>query len=133
MQTRSKGAICFIRAKISGMPSESDAQSLLFGTNDSVTLTDVVEFALGDFQARGFELVDRRIALDRLLGAVKRACDIYDVDLISDEQLAEELARLGAKVEKLPSFVAKHPFRLTIPKELAESTLEKYRSIVADG
>lgn len=81
---------------------------------------DVILFALGDFQSRGKVLAMRELALDRLRGAFKRASEKFGVDELSDDQIAETLETLGAKVKKVPSFVAKHPYRVTVSEALAE-------------
>lgn len=88
---------------------------------------DVILFALGDFQSRGKILAMRELALDRLRGAFKRASEKFNVDELSDKTLAENLARLGAKIVEVPSFVAKHPFRITVTEELSEKSQEFYR------
>ena len=45
-------------------------QPTLFESNlESAQTEEILLFALGDFQQRGFDLVDRELALDRLLGA----------------------------------------------------------------
>lgn len=79
----------------------------------------VVLYALGDFQSRKKELADRELALDRLRGAFKRAAEKFQIDELSDETIAGILENLGAKVKKVPTFVAKHPFRVTVTAEIA--------------
>ncbi len=90
----------------------------------------VLLYALGDFQSRGKLLEDRELALDRLRGAFKRACDKFQIAEFSDEALAENLAKLNVKITKLPTFVAKHPFRITVSKEVATNAQEIYNSIL---
>lgn len=104
------------------------AQPTLFDakTEDSAS-EKVILFALGEFQERGFQLIDRELPLDRLRGAFKRATDAFDLAEFSDEKIAEVLADLGANVKKLPSFVAKHPFRVTVNTELAIRASEIYK------
>ena len=79
----------------------------------------IVLHALGEFQARGKVLADRDLPLDRLRGALRRACDARGVPLLTDEQAAAAFGELGAQVRRVASFVAKHPFRVTVPPELA--------------
>jgi hypothetical protein len=102
-------------------------QPTLFET-DVADIEKVLLYALGDFQDRGFELIGRKLPLDRLLGAFKRAFEYFGVDLLSDEKIAENLERLGAKVDRVPNYVAKHPFRVTVFEELANKSLEIYKS-----
>lgn len=88
----------------------------------------IILYALGDFQSRKKVLAERELALDRLRGAFKRACEVFGVEELSDESLVETLEKLGANVKKRPSFVAKHPFNVTVQTELAERALEFYKS-----
>ena len=83
-------------------------------------------YALGEFQSRKKILADRELALDRLRGAFKRAAEKFGVDEMTDKQIVENLEKLGAKVVEVPNFVAKHPFRVTVSKELAEKAGEFY-------
>lgn len=87
----------------------------------------VLLYALGDFQSRKKVLADRELALDRLRGAFKRAAEKFGIDELSDEKIAETLEKLGAKIVKVPSFVAKHPFRITVSNDLAFRAKEFYR------
>ena len=103
-------------------------QQGLFDPRTSVSASDVLRYALGDFQKRGFELANRELALDRLLGALKRAYAAFDILPLNDEVVAAELEGLGTKVDELPGFVAKHPYRITVPEELAEESLEYFCS-----
>jgi hypothetical protein len=93
-----------------------------------VSSEQVVLFALGDFQARGKTLAERELALDRLRGALKRASEYLGLDELDDAKAVAAFTSLGAKVRKVPPFVAKHPFRITVPKGLAESA----RAVYAD-
>lgn len=88
-------------------------------------------FALGEFQKRGKLLAGRELPLDRLRGAFKRAAEHFGVEELSDEAIVESLARLGADVRRVPTFVAKHPFRVTVSAEVAESALATYERIAA--
>jgi histone H3/H4 len=83
-------------------------------------------YALGDFQSRGKVLAERELALDRLRGAFKRAADKFGIAELSDEKIAETLEKLGAKIVKVQSFVAKHPFRVTVTFETAELARQFY-------
>lgn len=109
------------------MKSEEN-QPTLFDSNVADT-EKVLLYALGDFQTRGFELIGRKLPLDRLLGAFKRAFEHFGIDEISDEKIAETLEKLGAKIDKVPNYVAKHPFRVTVNTEIADKSLEIYKSI----
>jgi histone H3/H4 len=96
----------------------------------AVELDRVLLYALGDFQSRGKILANRELALDRLRGAFKRAAEKFDVEELTDEEIVKGLERFGAKIVKVPSFVAKHPFRVTIKNDLAASAVEFYRESV---
>jgi hypothetical protein len=91
----------------------------------------VVLYALGDFQARGKVLAGRDLPLDRLRGAFKRACEANGVEELSDERAVAALNALGANVRQVPTFVAKHPFRVVVPAELAERAASAFQEIVA--
>jgi hypothetical protein len=80
----------------------------------------IVLLALGDFQSRGKELAGRDLPLDRLRGALKRAANAFDVAELDDERAVATLAQLGASVRQVPSFFAKHPYRVIVSAELAE-------------
>jgi histone H3/H4 len=95
-------------------------------STQTVEIERVLLFALGEFQSRKKVLTDRELPIDRLRGALKRACEKFETAEISDEVFAESLEKLGAKVTKLQSFVAKHPFRVTVGKDLAEKSFEFY-------
>ncbi|MBV9210306.1 MAG: hypothetical protein JOZ52_06735, partial [Acidobacteria bacterium] len=84
--------------------------------------------ALGEFQARGKVLAERELPLDRLLGALRRAAETFEVEELTDEQIAATLNTLGAQVRRVPSFVAKHPYRVTVQAELAKHALQVYRA-----
>lgn len=99
------------------------SQPTLFEPNQADT-EKVILYALGDFQSRKKVLAGRELALDRLRGAFKRACEKFETEEFSDEKLVECLEKLGATVLKLPSFVAKHPFRVTVSNDLAVNSLE---------
>ncbi len=109
--------------------TNTDFQPGLFDPQTSFEASDVLKHALGDFQDRGFELEGRELALDRLLGALKRAFEAFDITPWTDEAVAETLKHLGADVKEVPAFVAKHPFRITVSEELARESLEYYRRL----
>lgn len=87
----------------------------------------LVLYALGEFQARGKILAGRELPLDRLRGAFRRAAEHFQTAELRDEQIAEELKNLGAKIKQLPSFRAKHPFHVTVQSELAERAALIYK------
>lgn len=103
-------------------------QPMLFESNKT-DIEKVLLYALGDFQDRGFDLIGRKLPLDRLLGAFKRAFERFEIELLSDEKIAENLEKLGAKIDKVPNYVAKHPFRITVFQELADKSLEIYKTL----
>ena len=94
---------------------------------ENAEIEKVLLYALGDFQARKKVLADRELALDRLRGAFKRATEKFGVPELSDERIAETLETLGAKVVRVQSFVAKHPFRVTVSNNLAERAMDFYK------
>ncbi len=96
----------------------------------AVEMERLTLYALGEFQSRGLDLAERELALDRLLGAFKRASEKFGVVELTDEQIAESLAKLGAKVVEVPSFIAKHPFRVTVSRNLSEMANESYVQIL---
>ncbi len=87
----------------------------------------ILLYALGEFQSRGKVLADRELALDRLRGAFKRAAEKFGAEEFSDEKIAEGLEKLGASIKRVPNFVAKHPFRITITSELSSRAYEFFR------
>jgi len=110
---------------------KNDQQPNLF---DDKTIEDekILLYALGEFQSRGKVLAGRELALDRLRGAFKRAAEKYGREEIADEQLAEGLKKLAVKVVKVPSFVAKHPFRVTVSNDLAERSGHFFNKLKAE-
>ena len=90
----------------------------------AIDAEQIVLRALGDFQSRGKVLAQRDLPLDRLRGALKRASEAFDVEELSDEQSVAALRTLGADIRQVPSFVAKHPFRVVVPAALAERARE---------
>ena len=85
-----------------------------------VEIEKLTLYALGEFQSRGKVLAGRELPLDRLRGALRRAAEVLGVEEPGDEQAVSTLEALGARVRRVPPFVAKHPFRVTAPPELAE-------------
>jgi hypothetical protein len=77
-------------------------------------------YALGEFQVRGKILAGRDLPFDRLRGAFRRAAEAFGVAELGDEEAAAALAALGAQVRRVPTFFAKHPFRVLVPTTLAE-------------
>jgi hypothetical protein len=88
----------------------------------------LVLYAFGEFQARGLVLAERDLPLDRLRGALRRAADSFDVDELGDEQAVAAMSALGAQVRRVPSFFAKHPYRVTVPAALAGRARDFYRA-----
>ncbi len=106
-------------------------QPTLFGERgvDGIDDERVVLYALGDFQARGKVLIERELPLDRLRGALKRAVEVFAVEDLDDERAVATLSRLGAQVRRVPTFVAKHPFRVTVLAPLAEQARQFYENV----
>ncbi len=92
-------------------------------TEDAYDAERVVLYALGDFQTRGKVLAGRDLPLDRLRGALRRAADNFGIAELDDEHAVSTLGALGAQVRRVPAFVAKHPFRITVGTELAARAL----------
>lgn len=80
----------------------------------------ILLYALGDFQERGKVLAGRDLPLDRLRGAFRRAAEAFGAQELGDEEAAAALTSLGANVRRVPTFFAKHPFRVVVPAPLAE-------------
>ena len=93
----------------------------------TIEIEKIMLYALGEFQSRGKVLADRELALDRLRGAFKRAAEKFGTEELSDEQIIESLKTLNAKIVQVPSFVAKHPFRVTVYQSLANRALEFFK------
>ena len=87
----------------------------------------LVLYALADFQLRGKTLAERELPLDRLRGALRRAADAFGVSELSDEDAVSAIQLLGCRVRRVPPYVAKHPFRVTVPKEVAERARQFYQ------
>ena len=93
---------------------------------ETVAIEDVILYALGDFQSRGKLLANRELALDRLHGAFVRAFRKFRIPDLTDAQVVEALINLGVRVVTLPSFVAKHPFRVTVPDHVVIKAVNFY-------
>lgn len=102
------------------------------GKAQTLTAEQLVIRALGEFQARGKILAERELPLDRLRGALRRAAEVFDVEEMTDEQVAMTLVALGAQVRQVPAFVAKHPYRVIVQTELAERGVRAYQESVSD-
>jgi hypothetical protein len=89
------------------------------GEHDTARL---VLYALGDFQERGLVLAGRDLPFDRLRGAFRRAAAAFNAPELDDESVAATLDALGAKIRRVPTFFAKHPFRVVVPEPLAEKS-----------
>jgi histone H3/H4 len=98
----------------------------------SVDTERLLLYALGEFQSRGKVLAERELPLDRLRGAFKRASEKFQIEELTDENIAETLEKLGAKVVRKPSFVAKHPFRVTVHEDLSEKAKAVYKETLND-
>ncbi|HEV7842694.1 MAG TPA: hypothetical protein VGO69_03315 [Pyrinomonadaceae bacterium] len=97
------------------------------------TVTDerLVLYALGNFQARGKDLAERDLPLDRLRGALRRASEAFDIEQLTDERAVAVLAALGAQVQRRHSFAAKHPYHVIVPTELARRARRAYEELTA--
>lgn len=111
---------------------QARTQPDLFESKAGVTRTkDVLMYALGEFQARGHVLSDRELALDRLHGACTRAFVKFGIDIFSDEKIAEVLGEMGARVNEVPSFAAKRPYRIMVPECLARESAAFFLKVEA--
>lgn len=109
-------------------PSFFDTQT----AQGDVDLERVALYALGDFQARGKVLAERDLPLDRLRGALKRAAEAFEFEELTDESAVAILIKLGAEVRRVPAFVAKHPYRVIVPPELAERARKLFSKTVEE-
>ncbi len=101
-------------------------------TADAIATDRVVLYALADFQLRGKTLAERELPLDRLRGALRRAAEVFGVAELSDDDAVSTIQMLGGRVRRVPSYVAKHPFRVTIPTEVAERAKQFFQDYDAD-
>jgi hypothetical protein len=85
-------------------------------------------YALGEFQSRGLALAGRELPLDRLRGALRRAAEDLGVEELGDELSVAAFESLGARVRRVPPFVAKHPYRVTVGAELCARAREFYEA-----
>ena len=105
---------------------KDDEQPNLFDIK-TIEVENILLYALGEFQSRGKVLANRELALVRLRGAFKRAAEKFGAEEFSDEAIAKGLEKLGSKVIRVPNFVAKHPFRVTVQSDLAEKAKQIYQ------
>ncbi len=125
LQTETKSVVrCSKQSEMNEQPNLFEADT------DAPEIEKILLFALGEFQARGKVLADRKLALDRLRGAFKRACEKFGADELPDNKIAAGLEKLGASVKEVPNFVAKHPFRVTANKDLSARAKEFYESSI---
>ncbi len=101
-------------------------------TADAIATDRVVLYALADFQLRGKRLAERELPLDRLRGALRRAAEVFGIAELSDEDAVSTIQLLGGRVRRVPPYVAKHPFRVTIPTEVAERAKQFFQDYDAD-
>lgn len=101
--------------------------TLFDAKTQNIEIEKLLLYALGEFQSRGKILAERELALDRLRGAFRRASERFQTDELEDETIVDSLEKMGAKIVRKPSFVAKHPFRVTIESGLAERAKELYK------
>jgi hypothetical protein len=87
----------------------------------------ILLYALGDFQERGLVLAERDLPFDRLRGAFRRAAEAFGITEFTDEEVVAALAALGANVRRVPTFFAKHPFRVVVHTPLAERARAFFR------
>ena len=99
---------------------------------DAADAERVSLYALGEFQARGKVLAERELALDRLRGAFRRTAEKFQTAELSDDAIIEALEKMGARIVRKQSFVAKHPFRVTVGTELAERAKVVFKEISDD-
>lgn len=105
-------------------------QTELFGRKETTGAVDadrLVLYAFADFQLRGKTLAERELPLDRLRGALRRAAEALGVAELSDEEAVAAIQTVGGRVRRVPPYVAKHPFRVTVPADLAERAVQFYR------
>lgn len=101
--------------------------NLFDAKSETESIENILLFALGEFQSRGKILANRELPLDRLRGAFKRASEKFGAEDFPDEKIAKNLEKLGAKIVRVPSFVAKHPFRVTVSSNIAERSAKFYQ------
>lgn len=113
-------------------PNLFDAQGRV-AKGSKIDEQQLILYALGEFQARGKVLAERDLPLDRLRGALKRAAENFGQDELDDERAVAVFGALGAIVKRVPAFVAKHPYRITVPTPLAVHAQAVYRQLSASS
>lgn len=98
-------------------------------STESVSLEDVLLYALGDFQSRGKVLSNRELAVDRLHGAFLRAFERFGIAQLSDKAVIEGLRDLSVTVTEVQSFVAKRPYRISVNDEICRKAVEQFTRI----
>lgn len=111
--------------------AKTENQPTLFEPQ-TVDTEKILLYALGEFQSRKKVLAERELPLDRLRGAFRRSAEKFQVAELSDETIVETLEKMGARIVRKQSFVAKHPFRVTIQKDLAEKAETIFKEISDD-
>lgn len=111
----------------------SDQPNLFEAETETPETEKILLYALGEFQSRGLLLADRELPLDRLRGAFKRAAEHFGADELADEKIAEKLEALGARVVRVPSYIAKHPFRVTVDQILADKADEFFQNSLSNA
>jgi len=106
----------------------TEQPNLFEAASSAPEIERILLYALGEFQSRGKILADRELALDRLRGAFKRAAEKFGTAEFSDEQIVKNLEKLDAKIIRVPNFVAKHPFRVTVYQSLANRAFEFFKT-----
>ncbi|MER3632581.1 MAG: hypothetical protein C4325_10810 [Blastocatellia bacterium] len=96
--------------------------TLLDTARPSVKVETVVLYALGDFQARW-------LPFDRLRGAFSRASKQLGCEVAPIQDILAELKYIGAEIIDLPDFMAKWPYRIRIPDELARRAAATFAEI----
>lgn len=110
------------------MSSESVQPKLFEQAATTVDPQKVLLYALGEFQSRGHKLAGREMALDRLHGAISRSRRKFGIDELPNETIAQSLRKLGADVTELPEYIAKRPYRVLVPAELAQAAKQAFDS-----
>lgn len=87
----------------------------------------LVLFALGDFKSRGKKLTDRTLPLDRLRGALRRSAQHHKTKEMTDGRVIAILRQLGAQITRLPAYVAKHPYHVSVSHALADRASAFYK------
>lgn len=104
------------------------AQPGLFESKKETDLKTVLLYALGEFQSRGHDLANRELALDRLHMAFVRASIKFGHGELSDESVIRGLKELGVVIMELPPFVAKRPFRVSVPESVCDLAMSSFET-----